>query len=225
MRQNTRQQTRESQSSQAAYIPCLPCQSLCESIRCHRGICRKDAFRAGVGSRPPSSTDDPAGNHRPPAAYWLHPRVIGWIVFLHQAVAVGSGPVEDVVRILVHVVKIHPHGLEQKLADRLRKLPAPLCIEMRVRHYIQGGSLSNIRRLHRLRRTANEQAAIAATSLMDRNRLAVYSWVEAENAKILSFGRCPADPMRTEGLVSACMLYEQTPRVRHAHGVCFISST
>jgi hypothetical protein len=49
----------------------------------------------------PSSIDEPAGNQRPAATYCFMLGVVGGEILLHQAIAVGAGPVEDVVRILV----------------------------------------------------------------------------------------------------------------------------
>ena len=88
-----------------------------------------------------------------PAAFGdvlLEARVVGGIVLLHEPVAVGPGPVEDVMRILVDVVEVEPHRLQQVFADGLRELPAPLRVEMRVGHDIERGLPGDVRRLHGL---------------------------------------------------------------------------
>ena len=85
------------------------------------------------------------------AASALHALIVGRKVLLHQPVAIGARPVEDVVRVLIHVVEVHPQGLEQVLADGLRKLPAPLCVQVSIGHHIERRLLRDIRRLHLLR--------------------------------------------------------------------------
>ena len=55
---------------------------------------------------------------------------IAWIVFLHQAVAVGAGKIEDVVWILFKQGEIVAQGLRQVFTDGLRILPTPFRIKV-----------------------------------------------------------------------------------------------
>jgi hypothetical protein len=90
---------------------------------------------------------------REPAALggiFLHPRIVVRVVLFHQAIAVGAGPVEDIVRILIHVIEVDAHGLQQVFADGLREVPAPLCVEMGVGNYIQCWRGSDVGCLHGL---------------------------------------------------------------------------
>src|SRR5581483_12166284 len=80
----------------------------------------------------------------------LHLRVVLREILLHQAISIRAGPVKYIMRILLHVVEVDAHGLQQILANRLRKLPSPLRIEVSVRYDVQSGSLVNIRSGHRL---------------------------------------------------------------------------
>jgi len=38
------------------------------------------------------------------------------------------------VRILIHVIEIHSHCLQEIFANGLRELPPPLCVQVRVRN-------------------------------------------------------------------------------------------
>src|SRR2546430_16898684 len=62
----------------------------------------------------------------------LQTRETGWVILLHQAVAICSRKVEDVMRILFKEGEVVAHGLGQILADDLRILPSPLGVEMGV---------------------------------------------------------------------------------------------
>jgi len=66
------------------------------------------------------------------------------IVLLHEAVTIGAGPVKDVVRVLIHVVEVNAHGFEEVFADDLRKLPAPLGVEVGIGDHVKGGLLGDV---------------------------------------------------------------------------------
>ena len=87
----------------------------------------------------------------------LHSGVVSGKILFHQAVAVGAGPVEDVMRIFIHVVEVHAHGLQQILADGLRHFPAPLRVEVRIWHDIKGWDFGDVGGLHGLRMNCDGQ--------------------------------------------------------------------
>ena len=74
----------------------------------------------------------------------LQTREIGWVILLHQAIAICSRKVEDVMRVLFEEGEVVAHGLCQILADDLRVLPSPLGVEMGVSDYVQCGLLGEI---------------------------------------------------------------------------------
>ena len=93
------------------------------------------------------------GTGRVPAArgdVLRHARVVVRVVLLHEPVAVRSGPVEDVKRVFVDVIEVHAHGFQQVFADGLRHLPAPLRVQVVIRHHIQRGHLLDVGCLHGL---------------------------------------------------------------------------
>ena len=84
-----------------------------------------------------SSIDDPDGNQRPAATYFFTSLVVGRVVLLHHAVAVGAAEVEDVVRVLLDQREVLAHRLREVLPDRRRVVPAPLGVEVRVADDVQ----------------------------------------------------------------------------------------
>ncbi len=83
----------------------------------------------------------------------LEAGIVSGIVLLHQAIAVGAGPVKNIVRILIHVVEVDAHGLEQVLANNLGELPSPLGIKVGIRNHIEGRLFGDVGRGHGLRRS------------------------------------------------------------------------
>ena len=85
-----------------------------------------------------------------PAAFGhvlCHAGVVVGVVLLHQAVAIGAGPVKNVVWVFIDVLEIDAESFQEIFADGLRHLPAPLSVEMRVRNDVERRRLGDIRSL------------------------------------------------------------------------------
>src|SRR6185312_11945540 len=137
-----------------------------------------------------------------------HPCVIGREILLHQPVAVASCPVEDVVRIAIDEIEVHPHGLEQIFADALRHLPSPLRVEMRVRNNVQRRCLRDVGRFHGLRTTRNghRQCTCRNRTILDPlhpvSKHSLLSLAYLSTVVVLALlshipGRCETESLRT----------------------------
>jgi hypothetical protein len=115
-------------------------------------------FRAGyVGI---SLFDRRAGGEPTPSGdVLLEPRIVRRVILLHQAIPVGPGPVEDVMRILLEVIEVDNHCLVQVLADDLRIVPFPLGVQVSVQPHVQSWHFGDVGGLHRLRGRRRQRGA------------------------------------------------------------------
>src|SRR5205085_4036197 len=69
----------------------------------------------------------------------------GWVILLHQAVAVGPAEIKNIVRVLLEQGKVLVHGLAQVFVDDLRIFPAPFRVQVRVTDDVKRWFLAQIR--------------------------------------------------------------------------------